>query len=102
MNTSGFINDNVADLLVKILDFTIIRHKILSENVNNVNCEGFIPLDLPVEEFASLMECAVNEHKKNKRLLLCDTEKIKFGPNGAVITEPVIDENAQTSILGYQ
>ena len=58
MNISGMITDNVAELLVKILDFTIARHKILTENVNNLHSEGFMPMDLPVEEFAALMECA--------------------------------------------
>jgi flagellar basal body rod protein FlgB len=95
MNISGLVTDNVAELLVKILDFTIARHKILSENINNIHSEDFVPMDLPVEEFAALMECAVAEHKKNKRLLLCDTENIKFGSNGLVTTEPVIDENAR-------
>jgi hypothetical protein len=95
MNVSGMITDNVAELLVKILDFTIARHKILTENVNSLHCEGFIPMDLPVEEFASLMECAIAEHNRNKRLLLCDTSNIKFGANGMVTTDPVVDEDAQ-------
>lgn len=95
MNSSGLISDNVAELLVKILDFTIARHKILSENINSMYSENFTPMDLPVEEFAALMEFAVVEHKKNKRLLLCDTENVKFGLNGAFNAEPVLDENAR-------
>jgi flagellar basal body rod protein FlgB len=95
MNISGMITDNIAELLVKILDFTIARHKILAENVDNLHAQGFVPMDLPVEEFAALMECAIGEHKRNKRLLLCDTNNIKFGPNGMITTEPVIDEKGQ-------
>jgi flagellar basal body rod protein FlgB len=95
MNVSGMVTDNVAELLVKILDFTITRHRILSENVNNLHMENFVPMDLPVEEFALLMECAIGEHKRSKRLLLCDTQNIKFGSNGSITTDPVIDEQAQ-------
>ena len=95
MNVSGMITDNIAELLVKILDFTIARHKVLTENVNNLHCEGFIPMDLPVEEFASLMEFAIGEHKLNRRLVLRDTDNVKFGPNGTITTDPVVDEHAR-------
>ena len=95
MNVSGMVSDNVAELLVKIIDFTIARHKILTENVHSLDAEGFVPMDLPVEEFALLMECAIAEHKRSKRLLLCDTANIKFGSNGMISTEPMIDEAAQ-------
>jgi flagellar basal body rod protein FlgB len=95
MNVSGMVSDNVAELLVKIIDFTISRHRILTENVNNLHTEGFVPRDLPVDEFACLMECAIAEHKLHKRLLLCDTHNIKFGSNGLVATEAVIDESAR-------
>lgn len=100
MNVSGMVTDNVAELLVKIIDFTVARHKILTENVTNVYADGFMPMDLPVEEFAALMEVAIVEHKRNKRLLLCDTNAIKFGPNGMVSTEPVIDERARELLEG--
>ena len=77
MHVSPLITDNVAELLVKILDFTITRHRVLSENIESIHSHGFVPRDLPVEEFALLMETAIDEHRRNKRLLLCDTDKIK-------------------------
>jgi len=95
MNVSGMVTDNITELLVKIIDFTVSRHKILTENVNNLHTPGFVPMDLPVGDFAVLMECAIAEHKRTKRLLWCDTDKIKFGANGAITTEPVSDEKAQ-------
>ena len=95
MHVSPLITDNVAELLVKILDFTITRHRVLSENIESIHSQGFVPQDLPVEEFALLMETAIDEHKRNKRLLLCDTDKIKFGFNGTVETQPVADEHAR-------
>lgn len=96
MNISGVVTDNITELLVKIIDFTVMRHKLLTENVNNLYTPGFVPMDMPVGEFAILMECAIAEHKRTKRLLWCDTDKIKFGVNGAVTTEPVADEKAQS------
>jgi hypothetical protein len=95
MKVSGMVTDNVAEVLVKILDFTVARHKVLTENVNSLYCEGFIPMDLPVDEFAALMECAIAEHKRTKRLLLCDTHNIRFGANGTIATDPVVDEQSQ-------
>jgi hypothetical protein len=95
MNVSGMVSDNVSELLVKIIDFTISRHKVLTENLNNLYADGFVPMDLPVEEFARLMEYAIAEHKRSKRLLLCDTANVKFGLNGILSTEAVIDELAR-------
>jgi hypothetical protein len=95
MNVSDTVTDNITELLIKILDFTVARHRVLTENINSMHITGFIPMDLAVEEFALLMECAVAEHKLNKRLLLCDTNNIKFGPKCSVTAEPIIDENAR-------
>jgi len=36
LNLSMLITDNVAELLVKILEFTLRRHKVLAENVSNI------------------------------------------------------------------
>jgi flagellar basal body rod protein FlgB len=95
MNISGMVSDNVSEVLTKIIDFTISRHKVLTENLNNLHADSFVPMDLPVEEFAGLMECAIAEHKRSKRLLLCDTANVKFGLNGILNAEAVIDEPAQ-------
>jgi flagellar basal body rod protein FlgB len=95
MNISGMVSDNISEVLAKIIDFTISRHKVLTENLNNLHADGFVPRDLPVEEFAALMECAIAEHKRSKRLLLCDTANVKFGLNGILNAEAVIDESAR-------
>ena len=52
MNVSGMVSDNVSEVLTKIIDFTISRHKVLTENLNNLHVDNFVPKDLPVEEFA--------------------------------------------------
>jgi len=94
MNLSRFVTNNVSDLLVKILEFTLLRHRILAENVMNIHTPGFVTQDLLVEEFACLMTDAITEHKRSNRLILRDTDNIRFGPNGTFEVEPVVDEYA--------
>ena len=95
MNLAPMITDNVAEVLVKIIEFTQARQKVLTRNINSVHCPGFIPEDLAVQEFSSLMNNAVSEHIQNRRLLLCDSENIKFGPAGSFQVKPVPDKHAK-------
>lgn len=105
INLAALITDNVTELLVKILEFTRSRHRILAENVSNLHQAGFIPKDLAVEEFAEVMEGAINEHEHSRRLMLRDTENVKFGYNGNFEAKPVVDEYAkqlfENDIDGY-
>ena len=84
MKTVPVITDNIAELLMKILEFTSFRHKILADNIKNIDSEGFCPQDLAVEEFSSILNSAITEHCQNNRLLLFDTSSIKFGERGSV------------------
>jgi len=94
MSTTSQITDNITELLVKIIEFTQQRQKILTLNINNINRKGYIPADLAVNEFSCLLLQAINEHNKRKRLVLCDTENITFGTNGSFQVKAVIDKNA--------
>ena len=91
MNLQSMITDNVTELLVKIVEFTQNRQKVLTRNINNMHCPGFVPMDLAVDEFSDLMNIAIEEHLQNKRLVLCDTDNIRFGSGGSLEVEPVID-----------
>jgi flagellar basal body rod protein FlgB len=95
MDLSALITDNIAELLVKILEFTRVRHQVLIGNIEDMSNPGFLPRDLDVEQFAELMEEAINEHQRYGRLRLRDTEHIKFGENGRFELEAVVDENAR-------
>lgn len=95
MNLASLITDNIAELLVKIVEFTQARQKILSRNVNNFHSFGFVPEDLAVDEFSQLMSEAIDEHVRNQRLVLRDTESIKFGCSGSFTAKPVVDEYAK-------
>jgi flagellar basal body rod protein FlgB len=94
MNQQLLVTDNVAEVLVKIIEFTNTRQKILTENLNNIHNGDFVPKDLAVEEFSEQLHSAIDEHIANKRLLLCDTENIKFGSDGSFSVKAVVDEEA--------
>jgi flagellar basal body rod protein FlgB len=91
MSSALLITDNVTELLVKIIEFTRHRHKILAQNISNINSPGFVPRDLAAEEFSDLLDNAIDEHITNHRLMLRDTENIKFGFEGAFEVKPVVD-----------
>ena len=95
MNLASLITDNIAELLVKIVEFTQTRQKILGRNINNVHSFGFVPKDLEVDEFSELLSEAIDEHIRNRRLVLRDTENIKFGISGSFEAKPVVDEYAK-------
>jgi flagellar basal body rod protein FlgB len=91
MNLSSMITDNVTEILVKIIKFTKARKEILSDNISKMAVAGFVPKDMEVDEFSDLMNNAINEHIQNQRLVLCDTENIKFGKEGGFEIRPVAD-----------
>jgi len=95
MNLPSLITDNITELLVKIIEFTQHRQKILTRNINNIRSPGFVPKDLAVDEFSSLLNNAINEHTRSRRLLLCDTENIKFGTAGSFEVKPAVDRYAK-------
>ena len=95
MNLPTLATDNITELLLKIIEFTQTRQKILIQNINAMHTGGFVPKDLPVDEFSKLMFQALNEHAHSQRLLLQDGQNIKFGAGGSFKTTPIIDEQAK-------
>ncbi len=95
MNLTSLITDNITEILVKIIEFTRTRQKILTQNITNVNNTGFVPKELAVNEFSGLLNNAINEHIRNQRLLLRDTENIKFGVKGSFEVKPMVDEHSK-------
>jgi flagellar basal body rod protein FlgB len=88
--------DNITDVLLKIIEFTQSRQKILIQNINTMHSDGFAPRDLPVDEFSRLMAQAIAEHTRSGRLILRDGENVKFGANGSFEATAAIDENAKS------
>jgi len=95
MNLASLITDNITELLVKIIEFTQTRQKILSRNISNVHSFGFVPKDLEVDEFSQLLNDAIDEHIRSRRIVLRDTENIKFEVGGGFVAKPVVDEYAK-------
>ncbi len=92
MNLTSLIADNITEILVKIIEFTQTRQKILTQNITNIHNPGFVPKDLAVNEFSDLMNNAIDEHIRNQRLVLRDTENVKFGVRGSFKVKSLIDE----------
>jgi len=95
MNLPTMTTDNITEVLLKIIDFTQSRQKVLIQNINTMHTFGFAPRDLPVDEFSRLIAQALAEHACNNRLVLRDGKNVKFGANGDFEVTPVIDEEAR-------
>jgi hypothetical protein len=95
MKITSLITDNITELLVKIIEFTRTRHKILVRNISDISSLGFVPKDLVADEFSDLLNGAIDEHIVNKRLVLCDTENFKFGIGGSFKVKPTVDKYAK-------
>jgi hypothetical protein len=96
MNLPTLTTDNITEVLLKIIEFTQSRQKILIQNINTMNSDGFAPRDLPVDEFSKLMAQALAEHACSGRLILRDGQKVKFGANGNFEAIAAIDEDAKS------
>ena len=95
INLTSLITDNITEILVKIIEFTHNRQKILTQNITNMNNPGFVPKELAVNEFSGLLNNALDEHIRNQRLILRDTEHIKFGVSGSFEVKPMVDEHSK-------
>ena len=100
MKLSSLLIDNITELLVKILEFTHTRQKVLTENINSVNVSGFVPKDLAINEFSDSLNQAISEHAQNQRLILRDTKNVKFGTSGNFEVKSVPDKYAKELLEG--
>jgi len=87
--------DTITELLLKIVEFTQIRQKILIQNVNSMQSLDFVPRDLPVAEFSNLINRAISEYMTTQRLVLCDGQNVKFGQAGTFETAVLVDQDAK-------
>jgi flagellar basal body rod protein FlgB len=95
MKIASLITDNITELLLKIIEFTRTRHKILVRNISDISNLGFLPKDLVADEFSDLLNSAIDEHIVNRRLMLRDTENVKFGAGGSFKVIPIVDKYAK-------
>ncbi|MHC4323166.1 MAG: hypothetical protein ACYSUX_02720 [Planctomycetota bacterium] len=93
MNLMSLLTDNITEVLIKIVKFTQTRQKILMQNIINVRNPGFVPKELEVDEFSDVLNNAIDEHIRNQRLVLRDTDNIKFGAGGGIEFQPIDDKH---------
>ena len=94
MNLQALITDHITEILIKIIEFSQARQKILTLNINNVDKAGFIPKDLAVKEFSRLLLHTIEQYCRNRHLVLYDTEHVKFGLDNILEVLPVADRPA--------
>ncbi len=94
MNLQGLVRDNISELLVRIIEFTENRQKVLVRNINRMNQPDFVPLDLAVDEFSDSLNVAIGEYLRHNRLVLCDTENVKFQIDAGIEAQPIVDTEA--------
>lgn len=94
MMQTASIADNISDVLMKIICFTRLRRRVLHKNLHQADAVAFVPHDLPVDEFAEVLNGALAEHLQHHRLLFRDTPNIKFGPRGTMEIRPIADPQA--------
>ena len=95
MDLLSSIPDNLTELLVRIIRFTELRRDVLYRNMHNTRTPGFVPQDMPMLEFVGVLNGAIAEHLRNRRLLFCDTANIRFGPNSSMEIRPQPDPDAR-------
>ena len=96
MNLLSLVPDNLTEVLLKILRFTELRHKVLYHNLQCADEAAFRPQDMPAAEFASVLDHAVAEHLQSHRLVFRDTDNVRFGPSGSMELHATVDERADT------
>lgn len=102
MNLTALVTDNITEILTKIVVFTQARQKVLIQNIINMHRPEFVPKELEEHEFGSLLDYAVDEHVRSRRLVLHDTENIKFGEGGAFEIQAVVDEAGRELLVEDQ
>ncbi len=59
------LNQGNAPLLERVLDFTSSRHRLIAENVVNVDTPGYRQRDLSVEKFEAMLRDRVEDRRDN-------------------------------------
>ena len=92
------IPDNISDVLAKIIHFTQLRRAVLYRNMQGLSTPGYVPKDLPVLEFAEVLDGAISEHIQHHRLLYRDTANIKFGRGSTMQVRSMTDNHAKALV----
>jgi hypothetical protein len=94
MELLSFVPENLGEVLRQIIKFSKLRRRLLHQNIEGCNTAGYVPRDLPVDEFAEALNGALAEHVLHRRLLFRDTANIQFGKKGVMRLRPIVDGTA--------
>lgn len=95
MDLMSLMTDNITEILTRIVEFSQARQRVLIQNIINMDHPEFVPKELEVREFSSLVNDAIDEHVRSRRLVLRDTQNIKFGGDSGFEVTPVVDEQCR-------
>jgi len=95
MDLMILITEDITTLLIKIIEFTYVRQKILIQNIKSIHSPGFVPKDLELDEFCDLLNDAIDEHIQSRQAILRDTENINFRISSGLQAKSVVDEFAR-------
>jgi len=86
--------NHISELLAMLVAFTKTRRQVLANNIIKMDVSGFSPQDLATDDFSRTMNNAISEYLAHQRILLIDTDTIRFGPNMSLELEAVPDGQA--------
>jgi flagellar basal body rod protein FlgB len=95
MDLMSLATDNITEILTRIVEFSQARQKVLIQNIIYMDHPEFVPKELEVHEFSNLVNDAIDEHVRSRRLVLRDTQNIKFAGDSGFEVTPVIDEQCR-------
>ncbi len=86
----GLNNADVLPLLERVMQFAGQRHRLIVNNIANLNTPGFRPMDVSVDEFQQQLGEAVDARRENHgpfggALELEESEQVSFTKDGPIL-----------------
>ena len=82
MFVSRMINQDSQPVLEQLLQFTASRHKVLAENIANIDTPGYRQKDLSVERFQAMMRDRIERRQSES------AGSVRFDDVEARVTDP--------------
>lgn len=91
----GLTNSDAIPTLERLLQFTGQRHRLIANNVANLDTPGFRPQDVSVAAFQSQLGEAVDERRARSGgpLELADSEQIEVSATGMKLHPEALGQN---------
>jgi flagellar basal-body rod protein FlgB len=85
---SDLVTSNQIDLLERTVSFTEQRHKLILENLANVDTPGYVQKDVSVQDFQKSLSDAIEKTRQSFSASLDpeDTDTVQFGGSGNLVS----------------